>query len=546
MAEQVVGWPLFTIEAPAGTTVELLVHEAHQPGGPPLLNTHFHAWTRFTCREGVNHFETFDFESLRWLHLHIHNYKGPVTIRNVGTRRRQFPWPQKPLIACNDARIQKVLAASVNTLHNCAQETIVDGMGRERQQYSGDGGHQIHAVYATFGETRLPARYISTFSQGMTPGGYFMDSWPAYDRLARVMERQLQLTGWGPILDHSVGFVFDCYHHYMQTGNLDEVREAFPRLLRFLDYLRSIQGKDGLLPVEHLGIPSVWIDHEAYQQQRHKQCAFNLYTAAMAGTALTTLCKAFSESQWEQVSREFSQSVHRACVNQFWSKRHEVFVNNLPWLDRESQMRTCDRSLATSVLYDFCPDGLIEPAIAMLADPPPHLGLSYPANAIWRMWALAKGRRMDVILKDLRERWYAMDSVQENNTLQENWKARRDTHELWSHCPLGPLIIFHQGIVGVQPLEAGFVRCRLTPQPADLTSASVTTHTVKGPIFFALKGAKGDRQITLRLPSGCLGELVLDERERVRLPALQSAAAKGMRTFLLEGGREKQLHLKYT
>ena len=86
-AEQIVGWPCFTIEAPAGTIVELLVHEAHDPGGPPLLNTHFDSWTRFICREGVNRFETFDFESLRWLQLHIHGASGPVS----DPRRRRAP-----------------------------------------------------------------------------------------------------------------------------------------------------------------------------------------------------------------------------------------------------------------------------------------------------------------------------------------------------------------------------------------------------------------------------------------------------------------------
>ena len=42
--EQSVGWPNFTIEAPEGTVIEMLVHEAHQPGGPVLLNSHFHSW----------------------------------------------------------------------------------------------------------------------------------------------------------------------------------------------------------------------------------------------------------------------------------------------------------------------------------------------------------------------------------------------------------------------------------------------------------------------------------------------------------------------
>ena len=65
--EQIVGWPSFTIDAPEGTIVELMVQESHAPAGPPLLNTQFHSWTRFVCRGGVNEFETFDFESCRWM-----------------------------------------------------------------------------------------------------------------------------------------------------------------------------------------------------------------------------------------------------------------------------------------------------------------------------------------------------------------------------------------------------------------------------------------------------------------------------------------------
>ncbi|KPV47895.1 hypothetical protein SE17_40990, partial [Kouleothrix aurantiaca] len=49
-AEQIVGWPMFTIHAPAGTVVELMTQEAHDPAGPPWLDTHFFAWSRFVCR----------------------------------------------------------------------------------------------------------------------------------------------------------------------------------------------------------------------------------------------------------------------------------------------------------------------------------------------------------------------------------------------------------------------------------------------------------------------------------------------------------------
>ena len=155
--EEVVGWPQFTIEAPEGTIVELIPQEAHNPAGPAWLDSQYFSWSRFICREGVNRFEPFDFEALRWLQLHVRNARGPVVIREVGVRRRAFDWPQRPELRCSEPALQRLFDASINTVCNSAQETIVDGMARERQQYSGDGAHQLLAIRCAFGERRLRA-----------------------------------------------------------------------------------------------------------------------------------------------------------------------------------------------------------------------------------------------------------------------------------------------------------------------------------------------------------------------------------------------------
>jgi hypothetical protein len=546
LEEQVVGWPYFTIEAPAGTTVELLVHEAHELGGPPLLNTHFDSWARFICREGLNQFECFDFESCRWLQLHIHAGRGGVRVRDVGVRRRRYPWPNEPLVRCSEPPLQRLLDASINTLHNCAQETLVDGMARERQQYSGDCGHQIHAIYMAFGETRLPARYLSTFSQGMTLDGYFLDCWPAYDRLARLMERQLELTGWGPILDHSIGFNFDCWHHLLYTGDIEALREPYPRLLRFADYLKRRVESDGLLPVERLGIPSVWMDHNAYLQQRHKQCAFNLYAAAMLEHALAPVCRAFGDETRARAAADFGRTVLAGAVRKFWSPERGLFVNNLPWLSEEKSHRVCDRSLATAVIFDQCLHGNIEPSLRVLADCPPEMGLSYPANAGWRLWALAKGSRADVITKDLRERWATMASVRLNNTLQEDWQALPDSGNQWSHCAVVPLYIAYMGLAGIRPLVPGFKRVEIRPQPSDLERLELTAHTVRGPVRFDSRGKRGERRISITIPPECEGELVLRGEETADLPEAPGPAPAGHRRYRIVGAKPTTLNLRFT
>jgi hypothetical protein len=419
-------------------------------------------------------------------------------------------------------------------------------MGRERQQYSGDCGHQLHAIYLAFGEARLPARYLATYSQGLTLDGYFLDSWPAYDRLARIMERQLQLTKWGPILDHGVGFVFDCYHHYLYTGDLKALEEPFPRLLRFVRYLDSIRDQDGLLPVENIGVPSVWIDHNAYKLQRHKQCAFNLYAAAMLGNPLSFLCRTFGESQWEAKIRGIGQEIHEATIRKFWSPENQLYIVNLPWLKEEKERRLCDRSLATAILFGQCPQGETSEALQMLVKCPPEMGFSYPANAGWRLWALSKMGRTDVVLKDLRERWATMNSVVENNTLQEDWKALPDSSSQWSHCPVVPLYVLYMDIAGIRPLEPGFAHYEIRPQLASLESLHLTARTPYGGIEFTATGPSGKRRVQLQLPSGCRGELVVPKEEALHLTPLPGEVPPGSRRYALPVHGEVTIELLHT
>ena len=547
--EQIVGFPGFTVNAPAGTTIELLVHEGHSENGPALLNTHFHSWSRFICRQGENAFEAFDFEAVKWLQLHVHEGSGEIRIRNIHTLRRLYPWPHQPRLTTNDLRINKLIAASVNTLLNSAQETIVDGMGRERQQYSGDGSHQLHGIYFAFGDTRLPARFVTTFSQGCTLDGYFFDCWPAYDRLARVMERQLGMTPWGPILDHSVGFVFDCYYYLLYSGDLEPLREAYPRLQRFIRYLRDARDPStGLLPVTGLGLPSVWMDHYAYRRgyPHHKQCAFNLYVSAMLMYAFPVLARSLNDAEWARAATRLGREILRATQQTFWDPAQSLFVVNRPWLGEEREQRLCDRSLATALLFNQCPDGTYARCLDALATLPAHMGLSYPANAGWRLWALARGRRIDVVLHEFRERWWAMESVQKNNTLQETWKALPDSGDLWSHCPVAPLYVMAMGVAGIQPLAPGWSKALVHPQPGDLTSLSLTTETPRGPLSVTTEGSLGDRKLSLMLPEGCEAELVLDRREQVEGGPGSPSGIPGTRAYRLTGGASHDFHLLYT
>ena len=546
--EHSVGFPYFTIDAPEGTIIEMLVHEAHKPGNEVIFNSHFNAWTRFTCKEGVNTFKTFDYESLRWMQLHIRNFDRPVRVSQVGMLRRSYDFAVTPRIVVSDPDLQRLFNANVNTLYNSCQDIVVDGMGRERQQYSGDGGHQLHPLFQMFGETRLPARFVNTFGQGMTKDGYFLDCWPAYDRLARLFERQMDMTKWGPLLDHGVGFCFDAWHYYLYTGNKDELQETYPRLLRFFNYLKTIEDQqDGLLKVEDIGVPWVWMDHMAYSpsRQREKQLSFNLYAAAMCEHALSELCLAFGEKELSKEIADYGAGLRINCIKKYWDSEEKVFVDNLPWIDAENQKRYSDRVLATAVLFDQCPGNEEERSIEMLKEEPENLGISYPCNAVWRLWALADHNEMSAVLKELREKWSPMNSVIENNTIAEFWDADYNCNHQWSHAAVAPIVMLYQGLIGARPLTPGGTRYRLWPKPADISLIDTDIQTPNGAIGFKSEGFFGKRKIYIDVPENMEVELWLHKAEKVNLPVI-GEGDNGLVKYLIKGGESLVLKLKHT
>jgi alpha-L-rhamnosidase len=500
LAEQAVGWPQIEVEAGAGTIVEVLIQEGHDPQGPAWLDTHFHSWFRWTCRAGRNRIEPFDFFGLRWIQVHVRAAATPTVVRTVGLRRRAYPWPQAAHLTVGEPALQRLVTASLNTLVNSVQETVCDGFGRERQQYSGDCGHQLHAVRLLHGATEVNARFLTTWSQGQAREGWYLDCWPGYDRIKRVSQRQLALTCWGPLLDHAVGFAFDNWNTVLETGDWQVVAAPTQGLLRFADYLWSIRDADGMLPVEGLGTPSVWIDHCGFQRQGHKRLAFTLYAAGMLEHALAHLTAA--DPLAAARCRERAAALVAAAQRHHWCQQRRCFIDNLPWEAADGGQRRHDRTLAMAVLFGQCPGGDTAAAVAALATCPPELGFSYPANAGWRLWALAAAGRGDAVLADLRTRWAGLTAVRDNHSLGEDWEQHPDTCSQYSHCPVVPLYVLIHCVAGIRPTAPGFASCTIRPQLGDLPSLALSVQTPRGPLAFTAERIPGGHRVTVDLPPG--------------------------------------------
>jgi hypothetical protein len=231
---------------------------------------------------------------------------------------------------------------------------------------------------------------------------------------------------------------------------------------------------------------------------RHKRLSFTLYAAGMYRHALAPWLEGAERETCLRRSDELVSTAQRL----HWCPKRERFFDNLPWETQEGGPRCHDRTLAMAVLFDQCPNQSIAGCTASLAECPPEMGFSYPANAGWRLWALAKANRIDVVLNDLKHRWSTLRSVRENRTISEDWEPLPDSTAQWSHCAVVPLYILAQCVAGIQSVAPGFQRCTIRPQLADLASLELSVQTPQGPIHFNSKLEREAHRVRIEVPQG--------------------------------------------
>ncbi len=320
---EIVGHPFVRVLAPEGTVIEVLWVEKQAPGKLLLRGRpRFGQWLRVTCGSGVTNYEAFEYEALRLLQLHIRNAGGPVEIQACGVKERNYDWAHQPEYEVSDTRIKSALDASFRTHKLLCQETIVDNVTRERQQYAGDLDHPKRLSLCAFGETRQVRRVIRTFAQGQNPEGWFMDSWPAWDRCQRLFQKHLGVTKWGAIIDHALEFGIAVADYYLWTADRALLDELKPKLEKYAAFLERSALDDGLLPVAPWTWQSVWIDHIGYKREDEKHCALNLYWAGFLSEGLARLQSWSGAGGAAAASRARAGRIVEAVRARYWSKIH--------------------------------------------------------------------------------------------------------------------------------------------------------------------------------------------------------------------------------
>jgi alpha-L-rhamnosidase len=92
----------------------------------------------------------------------------------------------------------------------------------------------------------------------------------------------------------------------------------------------------------------------------------------------------------------------------------------------------------------------------------------------------------------------------------EAWDDKYKPNQDWNHAwGAAPANIIPRKLMGIEPLEPGFRRVRIKPQPGSLTRAQIKQPTVRGPITASFEASPSRFRLTVQLPANTVGEVHL-------------------------------------
>jgi hypothetical protein len=126
---------------------------------------------------------------------------------------------------------------------------------------------------------------------------------------------------------------------------------------------------------------SVWIDHRGFLAEIDKQASLNIYYIGFLLEGIARMADWLGDSKQAALARRRASEVAETVRKHFWSAEHGLFVDNLPRVRNDGELRLHERTLAMALLYGLCPSGQERAAVNVLATPPVPTGRPRPEDA---------------------------------------------------------------------------------------------------------------------------------------------------------------------
>jgi alpha-L-rhamnosidase len=394
---------------------------------------------------------------------------------------------------------------------------IIDGGKRDRLVWGGDLLQAAPTVYYTSQSAAEVRGSLALFASYRTPQGEISSDLPVASALGTRPVTALPGLGGFFSLSYSEDWLLALYQYYWYTGDEAFIRQVWPAVEAELGYLKANTDGNGLV-VTNASDGMDW----AIDTQTGTATAYNaLYYEGLASMAklASTLGQTAEATMWAQRAATVKRSVNAV-----------LFDAKTGVYDASSDARGTYAQDANSlaVLFGIAPEGKAASIMTKLnarlatkngpqsfSDGTGLTAVISPFMSAFDADAAFSTGQAGAALGVIREVWGHMVKGQpfysggDFEALGLDGAPQSDTRTLAHAWSTGATSALSEYILGVQPAAPGYSRYLIEPQTSSLAWAKGTVPTPCGTIaVFWTRHASGLR-LTLTVPSGETGTVVL-------------------------------------
>ena len=423
------------------------------------------------------------YESLGWLSGRriILTVEHGARVTGLAYRETGYDTVPDGRFNCSDDFYNRFWDKGLRTIYVNARDTFFDCPDRERAQWWGDIVTILGESFYTYSPSlySLIRKGIRELCDWQRPDNILYSPIPG-NYGAELPCQMLAAVG-----------RYGIWNYYMNTGDLETIRYAYPAVKRYLDTYHI--GPDGLV-AWHQGDWN-WGD---WGDNRDMRLLQNLwYVLALQG--LSDMADLVGEEGeggaiWGRMT-ELQKAIKRVA----WTGscyRHPEYDG-----------KTDDRVNALAVLAGVASKDQYEAVFEVLKKEE-HASPYMEKYVMEALFAIGHG---DYALERTRRRYAFMVNHPDHDTLFESWRVGVNgnwdcgsVNHAWSG---GPLAVFPSRMLGVVPLEAGWKAFSVNPDPAIFDRCSLSFPTVAGTVAVAFDRREGYLEVTV--PAGSRAEVKL-------------------------------------
>jgi len=465
---------------------------------------------RYTARSGRQHFEKFEWTAVRYMQIVVRNAPEGLQIRHAGSTYTHYPAENLGAFECSDDLLNRLWETGRYTVLQCTHDAWEDCPGREKRQWFGDGIVHYLIGAAAFGPSTcaIDRQFLRHGMECQRSDGLIQMFAPGDHHGEGVI-----------IPDFNLQWIGAAQQYFQHTGDLEIVAEVFPAMQKILAWFSRQAGPNRLIA----DVPYWHFIEWANIDRRGESLAINaMLIGALRATA--GMAEALGYNRAAKQYAEQAQHMINALNQRHWDEARGVYVDSVDPDSGRRQVKVSQQANAAMIYWDIAPpsrwrsmvERITAPQRLKLTAVPPIVPDGEPfdpqhdvvlANTYFSHFvfsALGKAGRFDLALAQLR-RFYQPMLATGTSTL---WESFDPTASLCHAFSATPVYQLSTHILGVQPLEPGFARFRIAPQPCDLEYARGMYPTVLGAVRVSWRKNETAMELEFEVPAGAIADVI--------------------------------------